>query len=418
MDWKESWVELSSIDGGAQGDCFSVKRKGGDDTVFFLKRLKDGGNSERRSRFYFETMLHNAYKINHTTEIIETNSENFEDKSIDLYYVAKFVLGQRLDKFVGKQNITEELATDIFRQLLVILADCHQQGIVHRDIKPENIIINDGVIHLVDFGIASSSIKNSDTKIGQEIGNRFLRLPEFSAGSMSKRDARSDITLACGIAVYLFSGKYPRVLQTENGSFPHQTQTSSEIIGSLKFRTIWNVIFDRAFIPNLSYRWSSCEEVLELLDGMKSKNESEIDELKKQLKLYSQRHSSEYLRQLSQDLSSVYKQAYQAVKNVCMEGRGGFNIQEQSWVYNQGDEVRKSQIRFHKLGASCTKKYLSVIISAELIGEQIVAYIDIDDNRVEIGRFPTKSDAQAIIFNKESIEKNVFSSLVEFTQSA
>ena len=43
MSWDNSWEPVNSIEGGAQGDCFRVKRKSGDDTVFFLKQLKEGG---------------------------------------------------------------------------------------------------------------------------------------------------------------------------------------------------------------------------------------------------------------------------------------------------------------------------------------------------------------------------------------
>lgn len=417
MNWRDSWIKLKCLSGGAQGDCFLVKKKGGDDTRYFLKQLKDGGCTERRSRFYLETMIHKAFKVDNTTKIIETNAELFENKSVDLYYVANYVSGLTLDQFVNKNKISEKDVIDFFSQLLIILSNCHSKEIVHRDIKPENIIINENkVLHLVDFGIAYSSLQEIKTKTGQEIGNRFLRLPEFSAGSASKRDIRSDITLACGIALYLINNSYPRILQTSEGLYPHQTSKSSKLISELQFHVIWNAIFDRAFVPNLSYRWNSSHDVLNMLDKMKSENESQVEELKAQLQAYSQKYNQQYLNNLSKDLELVYNQAYKVVNNICSENKEGFNLREQSSVYNQGDKVKKSQIRFHKLGSDIIKDYLSIVLLVELLGEQIITSIEIDENKTEIGRFPTNPDTKILTFDKSRIEKVILENLVAFTK--
>ncbi|NOH51043.1 protein kinase [Vibrio rotiferianus] len=418
MEWDSSWEPVGSIEGGAQGDCFRVKRKGGDDTVFFLKQLKEGGNTERRARFAFEATLHKTFKIDNITNVIETNADLYDDKRVGLYYVAELVPGDRLDKFVQNQQVSESEAIDILRQLLEILVECHKHQIIHRDIKPENIIINSGRVHLVDFGIATTSFADKQTKTGQEIGNRFLRLPEFVAGSANKRDHRSDLTLACGIALYLLSGQYPRVLQGGSGAYPHQEDGASSAIASLQHSVIWNAIFDRAFIPNLLHRWNSSEEILAMLDKTKTESKSDIESLKSELDAYASKFSPEYLRQLASDLSSVYSKAYSMVKSISLENKGAFRIEEQSWVYNHGNEVKKSQIRFHKLGSSHKKAYLSMIVSAELLGEQVIAYLDFDGKKNEIGRFGSGIEPSNIQFDQQDLEALVLKSLVEFTKSA
>lgn len=418
MGWDSSWEPVGPIEGGAQGYCFRVKRKGGDDTVFFLKQLKEGGSDERRGRFFFEATLHKTFKIDNITNVIETNADLYKDKSVGLYYIAELILGERLDKFLQSQSVSERDTIDILRQLLRILLECHKYQIVHRDIKPENIIINNGVVHLVDFGIATTSLADKQTITGQEIGNRFLRLPEFAPGSANKRDHRSDLTLACGIALYLLTGQYPRVLQGSNGAYPHQEEVAASAIKKLQHNVIWNAIFDRAFIPNLLHRWTSSEEILAMLDKTEKEDVIDVERLKDELDAYASKFSYEYLNQLAEDLSAVYSKAYSIIKSLSVENKGFFRIEEQYWVYNQGNEVRKSQIRFYKLGTSHKKPYLSTIVSAELLGEQIVAYLDIDGEKNEIGRFGSGIENSSIWFDKKDIEVLILKSLVEFTKSA
>ncbi len=210
MNWRERWKEAEKVEGGAQGRCFKVKPRDGDKR-YFLKELRDGGSSERRRRFFTETMIHQAYDIEYTPSIIETNAQLFADSEAKLYYVADLIEGSRLDKLRSANNLEEPDILGIFRQLLCILRKCHSVDIVHRDIKPENILISNDCVYLVDFGIAYTSLYDSGTIVSQEMGNRFLRLNELAAGSTNKRDVRSDLTLACGIACYLICGNQTSV---------------------------------------------------------------------------------------------------------------------------------------------------------------------------------------------------------------
>jgi serine/threonine protein kinase len=53
--------------------------------------------------------------------------------------------------------LSEEAAREVFHQLLLILWNIREAGIVHRDIKPENLLVNPHTLetYLIDFGLAS-----------------------------------------------------------------------------------------------------------------------------------------------------------------------------------------------------------------------------------------------------------------------
>jgi len=81
-------------------------------------------------------------------------------------------------------------------------------GVVHRDIKPSNIMITtDGVIKLLDFGIAVTAQASELTQTGFLLGSLNYMSPEQVSGG--KATARSDI-YSVGVTLYeLLTGSLP-----------------------------------------------------------------------------------------------------------------------------------------------------------------------------------------------------------------
>jgi TolB-like protein/Tfp pilus assembly protein PilF len=80
--------------------------------------------------------------------------------------------------------------------------------IVHRDVKPDNIMINkDGVVKIVDFGLAKLSGQTVLTKEGTMMGTLSHMSPEQAQGSSV--DHRTDIW-SLGVIIYeMISGRKP-----------------------------------------------------------------------------------------------------------------------------------------------------------------------------------------------------------------
>ena len=70
----------------------------------------------------------------------------------ELYYVMEYIDGVAIDRGVAGKDREEILAAML--QLCDAVGYCHRSLVVHGDIKPQNILLSDGRVRLLDFGIA------------------------------------------------------------------------------------------------------------------------------------------------------------------------------------------------------------------------------------------------------------------------
>ena len=87
--------------------------------------------------------------------------------------------GDTLDKKVKEKPLPIEEAIDIAIQIAQGLAKAHEKEIVHRDIKPANIMLTaDGVVKVLDFGLAKLSTQTNLTKESTTLGTVSYMSPE------------------------------------------------------------------------------------------------------------------------------------------------------------------------------------------------------------------------------------------------
>lgn len=322
--WEEKWeVVNKDKKSGGQGMVCKVRNKN-NNTVGALKIMHSNNlnNTERRERMarevYALEVIQKFNEIN-VPRIVEHNMEKVKDKSKELYMISEWIEGSTLTEYTQKNNVDVETALIITIEILNILKECHQCGISHRDIKPDNIIINKDEnenkikVYLIDFGIVymDEDINNIKTEVGQELGNRFLRIPDYAPG-ITKRDFRSDITLTVGVLFYLITKQMPRVLMDENGNPPHIAHKN--LIEKLdidnRIRLALNNIFEIGFKVDKNLRFQEIEELeMKIMNILNPKILESIndDETVKAYKELINSHKYKEKEKIEQDILDVAK---------------------------------------------------------------------------------------------------------------
>ena len=278
--WRERWEVIEQLSGGGQGHAFKVRRKGNGHEAF-LKTIKEKSDPERRARFFREANAYDTVRFGGVPHLIESNAHWHRDFQTEPYIVTDFITGPTLREWREAQpHVDLNIAITTTRSLLTTLRECHSAGFVHRDVKPDNIILVDADparVMLLDFGLNFHSAPDIDfaTERLQEIGNRFLRLPELSAGSPLKQDPRSDLSFATGILFYMLTGMHPDLLQDAEGCLPHQRSRALTVlhrIGGVRYARLAS-LFDNAFEPLIAERFTNADAILESIDRMMENNE-------------------------------------------------------------------------------------------------------------------------------------------------
>ena len=203
LDGRYELLELIGV--GGMADIYKAKDIT-EDKIVAVKILKNEfvGSEDFIRRFRNESK---AIALLSHPNIVKIFDVGFTEKL--QFIVMEYIDGKTLTDYIAKQGVLKWRDVVHFTmQILKALQHAHDRGIVHRDIKPQNVmLLNDGTIKVMDFGIARFNRETDKTVSEKAIGSVHYISPEQARGDVT--DERSDI-YSVGVMLYeMLTGKKP-----------------------------------------------------------------------------------------------------------------------------------------------------------------------------------------------------------------
>ncbi|HEX3354533.1 MAG TPA: protein kinase [Terriglobales bacterium] len=201
---------LDELGSGGMGRVWRVRNVISDRIEAMKVLLPDlAGRQELAARFLREIKL--MASLNHPN-IAQLRTAFTADNQ--LYMVMEYVEGTTVAAKLEHGAIAVPDALNYIRQVLDAVSYAHKQNVIHRDIKPANMMLTpQGVIKLMDFGIARGGEDRSLTMTGTTMGSLSYMSPEQVKGEPT--DARSDL-YSVGVSLYeMVTGQRPFVATSD-----------------------------------------------------------------------------------------------------------------------------------------------------------------------------------------------------------
>lgn len=133
-------------------------------------------SEEERQTFFNEVSV--LRSIDHPN-VIKLYEFSQDDKNY--YLITEFCSGGELfDRIINSGHFSEALAARYMKQILSVVAYCHERNIVHRDLKPENFLLDtmdeEANLKVIDFGTAQ--FYTNGVCMTQKFGTPYYIAPE------------------------------------------------------------------------------------------------------------------------------------------------------------------------------------------------------------------------------------------------
>lgn len=124
------------------------------------------------------------------------------------FIAMEYLEGRTLDVILAERALDWEEGIGVAQQVARALARVHQYGLIHRDLKPANImVLPDGKVKLLDFGICRSTRETGITQEGLMVGTVLYMSPEQVLGE--EVELASDVFAFGSVFYHAFTGELP-----------------------------------------------------------------------------------------------------------------------------------------------------------------------------------------------------------------
>ena len=222
-------------------------------------------DADARERFVQEARTASALDHQNICSIYEIG----EAEGDRMYIAMAYYEGESLRDKIKGGPLAQDEALGIAIQAATGMAKAHQKGIVHRDIKPANMLITtDGVVKVVDFGLAKLAGQVKLTREGTTVGTVAYMSPEQAKGEAV--DQRTDIW-SLGVVLYeMLSGVLPFKGDYEQTVIHSILEQEPDRLAKLRKNLpagLDNIMF-KALAKKSSDRYQSMDELLEDLQSV------------------------------------------------------------------------------------------------------------------------------------------------------
>ncbi len=131
-----------------------------------------------------------------------------EASSGEMYLCMAYYDGESLARRLARGPLDVAEAVSYARQAAAGLGAAHRAGILHRDVKPANLMLTgDGVVKVVDFGLAALAGEHRLTRSGATVGTLPYMSPEQLRGE--PLDSRTDLWSLGAVLYEMLTGRLP-----------------------------------------------------------------------------------------------------------------------------------------------------------------------------------------------------------------
>ncbi|QKS69772.1 protein kinase [Paenalkalicoccus suaedae] len=146
------------------------------DVICVVKQMRKSKRRENKENYLEETSILTQLRHEGIPKLLDVFV--YEGES---FFTMEYVTGKNVEDtlFATDRTYTEIECLTLLKQLTEIVCYIHAQGVFHGDIRIPNVLVDNGAVHLIDFGLASS-VKVTDRTMCEQLAcEDFFDLGDF-----------------------------------------------------------------------------------------------------------------------------------------------------------------------------------------------------------------------------------------------